>query len=196
MRFYWLVLIAGFLLLSLSVAEAEEASESGSLPPEKTRIIYETLLPAGLGNRTSPEPQGEVPPQPAVDGARMTGDTMAEILRQRNIALQGESGHWQFLHNGIQFFLLVDAEHNRMRLMAPLARLDAFRQDADFSEVDLLQRMLRANYLATGDVRLCLNKHVLWAAFLHPLDSLTKRDFLSALDQTATVAQQIRGGAG
>lgn len=76
--------------------------------------------------------------------------------------------------------------------MTPLARLDILRQKTDFNEINLLQMMMSANYLATGDVRLCTNRHIIWAVFLHPLDSLTKRDFVNALQQLAEIAKNTR----
>jgi hypothetical protein len=105
-------------------------------------------------------------------------------------------GRWQFLHEGMQIFLLIDSEHNRIRLVTPLTRLDLHRSNPDFNEVELLQKLLKANYLATGDVRLCLNNHVIWAAFLHPLDSLTERDLLSALGQMVEVARRSSEAGG
>ena len=92
----------------------------------------------------------------------------------------------------MQVFLLVDSEGNRLRLVTPLARLGLLRQDPGFVEVELLRKLLTANYLSTGDVRLCLNRHIVWAAFFHPLDTLTERDLLSALAQLVRVARETR----
>ncbi len=193
MGFGRFLILTCFLILLPSAAQAEKRSESDSLPPEKTRIIYETLLtPEGSGEKT-PVPVEAAPP-PETRRAGMGADKIADILRGRGIELRGKPGSWQFLNGGRQTFLFTDGEHNRMRLMTPLARLDMLRRDAEFSEVELLQKMMKANYLATGDVRLCMNKHVLWAAFLHPLDSLTERDLLSALGQLSETARKTSGG--
>lgn len=199
MRLCRLLLIASVLLMSPSAASGEKASDQKPLPPEKTRIIYETLLapeddaatPAGAKEEPSARPSSA-----DARGAGMTPERVAEILGERDIALHGDVGHWQFLHEGMQIFLLIDSERNRIRLVTPLTRLDLHRSNPDFSEVELLQKLLKANYLATGDVRLCLNNHVVWAAFLHPLDSLTERDLLSALGQMVEVARRSREADG
>lgn len=193
MGFGRFLILTCFLILLPSAVQAEKRSESDSLPPEMTRIIYETLLtPEGSGEKT-PVPVEAAPP-PGTKRAGMTVEKIADILRGRGIELRGKPGSWQFLNEGRQTFLFTDGEHNRMRLMTPLARLDMLRRDAEFSEIELLQKMMKANYLATGDVRLCMNKHVLWAAFLHPLDSLTERDLLSALGQLSETARKTSGG--
>ena len=188
------LLLTCALLLFSSLATAEEMSERDSLPPEKTTIIYETLAPTHQANNGQSELKGEAPPQqPAASDAKMTAERTAEILRQHDIALQGQTGHWQFLYEDMQVFLLIDAEHNRLRLLTPLARLDVLREESDFREAELLRELLKANYSATGDARLCLNKNIIWAAFLHPSDTLTESDLLSALNQLVEVAKRARG---
>lgn len=181
-----------FFVLFVSGAKAKEGSESKSLPPEKTQMIYDTLLPKEGGEAAGSETKDETA-EPAPGAAGMTAERLAEVLREHDIDIQGKPLSLQFLHKGMQVFLLADPQHNRMRLLSPLARLDMLRRDPDFNEVELLQKMLKANYLATGDVRLCVNRHIIWAAFLHPLDSLTERDLMSALDQLAETARKTRG---
>jgi len=199
MRFCRLLLIAGLLSTSLSTVWAEEGSEGKPLPPEKVQIIYENLLaPEGdafrlPGTKDQALSQGaQSASVPETGDEKMTAQRVAGILKGRNITLQGKPGHWQFVHEEMQVFLLVDPESNRVRLVTPLARLDLLRQDPDFVEVDLLRKLLKANYLPTGDVRLCLNRHIVWAAFLHPLDTLTERDLVSALAQLVRVARETR----
>jgi hypothetical protein len=199
MRFCRLFLIAGVLSTSFSTVWAEEGSESKPLPPEKVQIIHENLLaPEGdafrlPGTKDQALSQGaQSTSVPETSDEKMTAQGVAGILKGQNITLQGKPGHWQFVHEEMQIFLLVDSEGNRVRLVTPLARLDLLRQDPDFIEVNLLRKLLKANYLPTGDVRLCLNRHIVWAAFLHPLDTLTERDLLSALAQLVRVARETR----
>jgi len=178
MRFHLPLIVTVFLLLPFSRATAGEKTDSDVLPPEKTQIIYETLLP-----KEAEEAGESATENAAAQSALRAGTTpekMAQILRDHDIEPMGNAGRRQFIHEGMQMFLLADPQHNRMRLMSPLARLDLLRRE-------------KANYLATGDVRLCVNNHIIWAAFLHPLDSLTERDFMSALGQLAETAQKTRG---
>lgn len=173
-----------FLLLFSGLAIAQEG-EADTLSPEKTKLIYDTLFPK----------EGDKPGKSKrenASGPKMTVKKMAEILREENIDLQGKDGQWQFFYEGMQMFLLTDSDSNRMRIMTPLAKLDLLRQTPEFSEIELLQKMMRANYLATGDVRLCTNRHIIWAAFLHPLDSLTERDLVGALGQLTETVKKTR----
>jgi len=191
MRFHLPLIVTVFLLLPFSRATAGEKTDSDVLPPEKTQIIYETLLP-----KEAEEAGESATENAAAQSALRAGTTperMAQILRDHDIEPMGNAGRRQFIYEGMQMFLLADPQHNRMRLISPLARLDLLRREPDFNEVELLRKMLKANYLATGDVRLCVNNHIIWAAFLHPLDSLTERDFMSALGQLAETAQKTRG---
>jgi len=176
-----------FTLFLFGTAAAQDARDD-SLPPEKTQMIYDTLLP--MKTEIPAEPAGmEAAPQPGTAAGRME-----DILTGKGIELRGESGQWWFFYDETQMFLLTDFANNRVRIMTPLARLDAFRQDADFNEIELLRQMMKANYLATHDVRLCMNKNIIWAAFLHPLDSLTDRDLVAALKQLADAARKTQDG--
>lgn len=187
MRYCRGVIVSAVFFMFLSGAQAAEKSENDTLPPEKTQIIYDTLLPSKKSKHEESK-KGENIPRPD-----MTVERVSEILREKNITLQGKSGRWQFSYEGMQVFLIADSKNNRVRVMTPLARLDMLRREPDFSEVELLQDMMRANYLATGDVRLCMNKHIVWAAFLRPLDSLAERDLAGALEQLAETARKTRG---
>ncbi len=191
------LLLAAYVLALFprTVAGAQPPGEK-PLPPEKTRVIYETLLPPeGQTSAVNRPSHDERPPNTESNeptGSGMTIARIADILREQEIVLPDLSGRWEFFYDGLQLFLLVDPTHNRLRLMTPLARLDLLRRDADFNEVEFLQKLLKANYLATGDIRFCLNNHVVWAAFLHPLDTLARDDLLSALNQLRLVAHKTR----
>jgi hypothetical protein len=191
----WLMIAVVLSLLSAPMADAEDTTKSDSLSPEKTKIIYDTLLPSGKAAKKSSKSKNGVSPQASSSRTRhaaMTVERVLKILKERDITSQGKSGQWEFSYEGRQVFLLADSEHNRIRLVTPVVRLDLLRQNADFKEVELLQEMLASDYLATGDVRFCLNNHIIWVAFLHPLDSLNERDLLNALEQLVEVAQKTR----
>jgi len=185
MNFFRVVVVSAALVMCCSGLAAPQEHEADSLPPEKTQLIYDTLLPK------EGDEYGKSHKEDSSD-AQMTAQKIASILREKDIDLKGKTGQWQFFHEGMQVFLLTDSDSNRVRMMTPLAKLDQLRQDPSFSEIDLLQRMMRANYLATGDVRLCMNRHILWAAFLHPLDSLTERDLVGALGQLTETVKKTR----
>jgi hypothetical protein len=187
------LIFTGLFLLLVSGAKAEEGAERKPLPPEKTQVIYDTLLPKEGAEPGGAETESEKAPPVSVAG--MTTEKMAQALRARGIEVRGELLRRQFVYAGAQFFLLAEPRQNRMRLLSPLARLDSLRRDPDFNEVELLQELLKANYLATGNARFCVNRNIIWAAFMHPLDTLTERDLMSALDQLADTARKVHADA-
>lgn len=78
--------------------------------------------------------------------------------------------------------VIANQEHNRMRVIAPAA-------DADQVTPEVLRRMMEANFTSALDVRYAMFQGVVWAAFLHPLDSLTERELRSALSQVVTLVK-------
>ena len=49
--------------------------------------------------------------------------------------------------------------------------------------------MMQANYDAVLDARYALANDIVWSVFIHPLSSLTQKDFLSAVAQTVTAVE-------
>lgn len=198
MRCSRLLLAAVVFFLIVSPAMAQELPEGNPLPPEKTEVIYDTLLSPRTMNGLPYGSQQIAPAKIArakIGPLGITGENATDIFRKWGIMLEGKPEQWHFFYTGMQMFLVIDPKTDRLRLMTPLARLDELRRDPDFAEVMLLQKMLKANYLATGEARICLNRNILWTVFSHPLDTLTERDLLNAIEQVADVARKTRGAA-
>ena len=49
--------------------------------------------------------------------------------------------------------------------------------------------MMQANYDAVLDVRYAMANDIIWAVFIHPLSSLTQKEFLSGVAQAVTAAE-------
>ena len=77
-----------------------------------------------------------------------------------------------------EIILRIDAD--RMRVLIPLERSD------DLSKDELL-RLMQANFDSALDARYAIAQGQLWAAFIHPLSSLTDEEFLLGIGQTANV---------
>jgi hypothetical protein len=198
MRCSRLLLAAILFFLIVSPAMAEELPEGNPLPPEKAEVIYDTLLSPRTMNGLPYGSQQIAPAEIArakINPLGITGGNATDIFRKWGIMLEGKPEQGHFFYTGMQMFLVIDSKTDRLRLMTPLARLDELRRDPDFAEVMLLQKMLKANYLATGEARICLNRNILWTVFSHPLDTLAERDLLNAIEQLANVARKTRGSA-
>ncbi|MEL6258514.1 MAG: hypothetical protein AAFQ67_05615 [Pseudomonadota bacterium] len=123
----------------------------------------------------------DVPP-PAADVIATTGEDLLAVITQIDEDAQVTGNGAQFQFNERDFILVFDENAGRMRLMTPVAPAAALGPD-------LLERVLQANYDAVLDARYALANDLLWSVFLHPLPSLTQRDFISGLAQTATAAE-------
>lgn len=109
--------------------------------------------------------------------------TLAELellLRDITSEVAGGDGAWEFRSAGVQMACLTDARFDRMRIIAPIADVD---------EVTDEQRdaMLEANFHRTLDARYATSRGVVYAAFMHPLGSLTARDTVAAIEQVASL---------
>lgn len=94
--------------------------------------------------------------------------------------VEGGDGAWQFDVEGLRVACLTDSRFDRMRLIAPIA------EASNLSE-EQRDACLEANFHTALDARYAISEGVLYAAFLHPLDSLTEEDLHSALGQVVSL---------
>ena len=71
-----------------------------------------------------------------------------------------------------------------MRLISPIAKLDSL-QSAH------LEVLLVANFHTTLDARYALSEGVIYAAFLHPLSTLTRAQLESAIRQVSALSRNF-----
>jgi hypothetical protein len=114
--------------------------------------------------------------------ATMTNARLEEILRRLEAGLKGGDGRWQMMREGIPVLVMTDEHHNRMRIIAPAAEVKQVDPEA-------LLKMMEANFVAALDARYAVFKGIVWAAFIHPLDSLVERDLISGLKQVTTLVK-------
>ncbi len=105
--------------------------------PHTAELIVALMLTsrAGLAHEhtsASPEP--------------MTNARLAAILERVAPQVQGQAGQWRITRDGIPVMILTDESHNRMRVIAPIAKRDQV-SDA------ILERMLEANFATALDAR-------------------------------------------
>jgi len=128
---------------------------------------------------TSPDaPQAQAPSAEAL-AAQEKLDALIKMMDE-NAARNGNS--WQLSLAERQVFVVTDANADRMRIITPIA-------PATNLSAALLQRMLQANYDAALDARYAIAQEIVWSVFIHPLGSLTEKDFLSGTAQTVIAAQ-------
>ncbi len=110
----------------------------------------------------------------------MTNERLQQILQRIDPEFTGSPGLWQIQVENIPVRVITDTNADRMRIVAPI------RKAEELSPQEML-RILQANYDTTLDARYAVGQGVLWSTFVHPLSSLTDRDFVSGLGQTVNI---------
>jgi hypothetical protein len=118
----------------------------------------------------------------SVDAQRMDNRTLGTILASVTDSLEGEKGMWQFLYNDRMMVVITDESHDRMRIISPVELVE------DISSEDLQLAMV-ANFHSVLDVRYAVSEEILWAAFIHPLGSLSEDQVRDALLQVYRAAE-------
>jgi len=117
----------------------------------------------------------------------MTGERLRKIIS--GIAGQtvaGEGPMIQFRIDGVSMLCIYDETHDRMRVIcriAPYDQVTAEQRDA----------VLEANFHSALDARYAVSEGILYAAFIHPLSSLTEPDLLSGIAQTRQLGLTFGG---
>lgn len=106
----------------------------------------------------------------------MTNDNLEKILLEVADSLTGVSGNWQFGIKNVPMFCITDEVHNRMRIICPVKEMKELTNDE-------IRKCMDANFHSVLDVRYASSRGVLWAAFIHPLKSLSKDLLVDAIDQ-------------
>ena len=90
--------------------------------------------------------------------------------------IEEEKGYILFKYLGTKMALLSDEEYNRMRIISPITKYSILAPKIKDS-------LMNSNFHLALDARYAVSEDSLYAAFLHPLSSLTGEDFQSALKQ-------------
>lgn len=97
---------------------------------------------------------------------------------------QGQDGQWMFQVEQMPLMVLADQQHDRMRLLTPVA-------DAAGLDKETLLTILQANFDRTLDGRYAIWKGQVWSVYLHPLSSLTQQQFDAAVEQVMSLRKNF-----
>ncbi|MEM7082548.1 MAG: hypothetical protein AAF465_07415 [Pseudomonadota bacterium] len=112
----------------------------------------------------------------------MTVAKMAAIIGQIDEDAQAGTNRITFAVGERELVLVYDESADRMRLMVPIAKASDLSDEA-------LMRLMQANFDSALDARYAVAQGIVWGAFIHPLSSLTEKDFLLGIYQTVSVAE-------
>jgi len=108
-------------------------------------------------------------------------DMIAEVIGALDGEAQRSGNNWQFTVEERMLIVVTDANAGRMRIITPIVERGALPGEA-------LERLMQANFDTALDARYAIGQGVVWSVFIHPLDSLTTRDFASGVLQTKSLA--------
>ena len=111
----------------------------------------------------------------------MSQASLAEHIQKVACGAQVSRNVVQFEYAGVSIASVSDATHDRMRLITPIAKVDSL-QPAQ------LEVLLVANFHTTLDARYALSEGVVYAAFLHPLSTLSRPQLESAIRQVSALS--------
>lgn len=112
----------------------------------------------------------------SANAQKMNNKTLEKVLTANSDSIDGRPGYWQFKHQQVWMLAVTDENHNRMRIVTPVARVE----DLDY---DILEAALSANFHSVLDAKYAISDGIMWAAFIHPLKELTEQQVESAIKQ-------------
>ncbi len=98
--------------------------------------------------------------------------------------VHGGEGSWEFSHEGVRMACLTDLHFDRMRVIAPIVRVDDL-------EDDQRDAMLEANFHTALDARYAFSGGVVYSAFIHPLSALSEGELRAAISQVAELVRSF-----
>lgn len=118
---------------------------------------------------------------------KMTLAAMLDLVRRIDPEAEIDANSAQFTVGDRNLMLVGDENAGRMRIMSPIARVEALEQD-------MLPRMLQANFDAVLDARYALANGIVWSVFIHPLPPMDDAQFANAVSQVFVAAETFGAG--
>jgi hypothetical protein len=172
LRFPHLLLPAVVAALILpGAAYAQDAPPAEAVPTPETAPEEEFLLdePPAAPVEASPE-------------ILVVLGQMDEVIKALDSKATRTGNSWQFTLKERVMLVVTDTTAGRMRIITPIALI------ADLPD-GAMARLMQANFDTALDARYAVAQDLVWGAFLHPLDTLTQRDFASGILQTHSIGE-------
>ena len=119
-------------------------------------------------------------------GGQTTPADLDRWIRQFSTQAEGAEPSWGLVFQGSAVYCQCQADVDRMRLVAPVCRVEQLENKRDA----FYQAMLVANYHSALDPRYAVDDDdVVVAAYLHPLASLDEAQFVHALKQVVEMVK-------
>ena len=120
-----------------------------------------------------------------IANAQMDNSQLTKLIQeQADEMLEEQSGFWKFIRGDRVIIVVTDESHNRMRIITPVVAVTDL-DDSDWPAI------MSANFDRALDARYAINGDYLWSAFIHPLAELKDNQFVDALQQVVTLANNF-----
>ncbi len=139
----------------------------------------ETLPPHQVDE--TPEASPETGPSTVSPENEAVLEKMAQVIAALDEDAMRTGNNWQLTVEETMMLVVTDANAGRMRIITPIAPAEELPEGA-------MERLLQANFDTALDARYAVAQGLVWSTFIHPLDTLTQRDFASGLLQTKTLS--------
>lgn len=106
----------------------------------------------------------------------MDNQKLQEIYTAVSDSINGTLGGWQFFVKEVPMMCITDENHNRMRIISPIA-------DSNNLNEELVKAALVANFHTALDVKYAVSDGLLWSVFIHPLKELSENQVKDAVSQ-------------
>ena len=167
-------LLAAALLVSATPALAQETAQADS--GEGAIDDFSDLDQSAEGEPAVAPDAEEQNPEGLDALARM-----AEVIDALDPDAQRNGNNWQLTVEETSLLVVTDITNDRMRILTAIVMADALPPEA-------LLRLLQADFDSALDARYAIAQDLVWGTFIHPLSSLTTREFASGLLQTKSLA--------
>ncbi len=158
------------------VADIQEAAA----PAEDVEKPVDALPPAEGAFNIEPE----LAPKPPSEAAIAAQVMIDAALKQIKPGVERNGNIWQITLGERSALIITDPSAERMRIMVPII-------EAETVDEATLRRMMQANFDSALDARYAIAQGVIWGTFIHPLTSLTEKDFISGLAQSFKIAENF-----
>jgi len=146
-----------------------------------SKILLMSLLLSIAATLNVVAQEQDAPSGQALDDPKvMTQEKMAEIIGGLVGEYEGTPNYIQFVYNEVVMALISDKERNRMRIIAPITNVD------NLTDAHIKAAMVSNFHLAL-DARYAIGNGILYAAYIHPLQELTKDQLESAVRQVSSL---------
>jgi hypothetical protein len=126
----------------------------------------------------------EAPAAPVEINPEVTAvlEQMDEVIKALDAKAMRTGNSWQFTLEERVMLVVTDTTAGRMRIITPIALIAELPEGA-------MARLMQANFDTALDARYAVAQDLVWGAFIHPLDTLTQRDFASGILQTHSIGE-------